>query len=405
MEFEKRRQSSKKRKKHSWRFRIIMILFVLLLAAGGAFWFNRQGYQAKNPNDTEVTMVTVKDKASVKEIGAQLQKEGIIRNSRYFVSYANKYGAKDIAGGTYPLSQVQDIAEIYQELTEGSGAEPVLSSGYTFISNTKTAEQTAQTIADAAGVSKSDLLAAYSDSDLIAQAKKEYPQLFLNAKSDQTLYDFVYPGIYRFKKEKSAKDLVMTMLKQTNKTLKPYYAQLKANKIPASTAILLAENGGKKEFDRRLAFIKKIAPYSQSLQSQYGILASISIAQAIHESNWDDSALSSKYNNYYGVKTDDTTAGKSVILQTQEVENGQTVTKNARFAVYDSYQDSMKAHARTIANGNTWNANQFADVLAAKNYKDAAQALSTDGYATDPSYPKLIIQIIENWNLAQYDNN
>ncbi|GAO99572.1 endolytic transglycosylase MltG [Fructobacillus ficulneus] len=403
MEFKKRRRPQKKHKK--WPRRIFALLLILVVAAAGWFYYDNWTYQAKNPNDTTVTMVTIKSKESPKAIGQQLKQAGLIRSSQAFEKYAKQNGSDSLLAATYPVSPVQSIAQIYDELTQGSGATPVLSSEYTFISNDKTADQSATTLERAAGINKDALLSAYTNQDLIKKAQAKYPTLFLNSKTVKTLYDFVYPGIYKFKKEKSADDFVMTLLKESNKSLQPYYAELKANKMPASTAILLAENGGKKEFDRRLAFIKKIAPYSQELQKQYGILASISIAQAIHESNWDDSVLSSKYNNYYGVKTDDTTAGKSVVLQTQEVENGQTVTKNARFAAYDSYQDSMKAHAKTIANGNTWNANQFADVLAAKTYQDAAQALSTDGYATDPSYPKLIIQIIENWNLSQYDQN
>ncbi|CAK1232633.1 endolytic transglycosylase MltG [Fructobacillus fructosus] len=400
MEFKKRRSN---KKKHPIRNTILLILAILLVGAGTFLYLNHRGYSAKNPNDMSLTEVKVTSSDSINQVGKKLQKKGLIYNAKYLNRYAKRYGAKSIKSGTYLFSPVQSIDNVYQELAQGPGEQPVLDSSYTYIDGNKTAEQTAGTMADAANVSRSALIAAYTDKDLIKEMKSKYPKLFLNAKSDITLYDLVMPGIYKLKDEKSAKDLVRDLLGRTNKEMGSYYSELKKNGIPVSTAVLLAENGGKTEFDRRLAFIHKIASYAQELKSQYGILPSISIAQAIHESNWDDSELSSKYNNFYGVKSDDTDSGKSVVLQTQEVENGETVTKNARFAVYASYKDSMKAHAKTLVNGNTWNSSQFKDVISASNYKDAAQALYDDSYATDPNYPAAIIRIIENWNLAQYD--
>ncbi|MBS9337971.1 endolytic transglycosylase MltG [Fructobacillus parabroussonetiae] len=399
-EFTKRRRT---KQKHPIRNTILAVIGLVVIATAAFLYINHEGYAAKNPNDMSLTEVMVSSSDSVAQVGKKLQSKGLIRNGRYLSRYAKRYGAKSITAGTYLFSPVQSIDNVYQELAQGPSEEPVLDSAYTYIDGNKTDEQTAQTLADAANVSKSGLLSAYTDKDLMKEMKQKYPKLFLNAKSGLTLYDLVMPGIYKIKDEKSAKDLVRDLIKRTDKEMQGYYSELKENGLPVSTAVLLAENGGKKEFNRRLAFIKKIASYAQDLKSQYGILPSISIAQAIHESNWDDSDLSSKYNNFYGVKTDDTTAGKSVVLQTQEVENGQTVTKNARFAVYDSYKDSMKAHAKTLVQGNTWNSNQFKDVLAATNYKDAAQALYDDSYATDPNYPAAIIRIIENWNLAKYD--
>ncbi|MBS9335656.1 glycoside hydrolase family 73 protein [Fructobacillus papyrifericola] len=399
-EFTKRRRS---KQKHPIRNGIFVLLALLVLGVGAGLYINHEGYAAKNPNDMTLTEVKLSSSDSVEQVGKKLQAKGLIRNGKYLTRYAKRYGAKSISAGTYLFSPVQSIDNVYQELAQGPSEEPVLDSSYTYIDGNKTDKQTAQTLADAANVSKSALLSAYTDKDLMKEMKEKYPKLFLNAKSGLTLYDLVMPGIYKIKDEKSANDLVRDLLKRTDKEMQGYYAALKENGLPVSTAVLLAENGGKQEFNRRLAFIKKIASYAQDLKSQYGILPSISIAQAIHESNWDDSELSSKYNNFYGVKTDDTTAGKSVVLETQEVENGQTVTKKARFAVYASYKDSMKAHAKTLVQGNTWNSDQFKDVLAATNYQDAAQALYDDSYATDPNYPAAIIRIIQNWNLAKYD--
>ncbi|MBS9335091.1 endolytic transglycosylase MltG [Fructobacillus sp. M1-13] len=399
-EFTKRRKT---KKKHPVRNTLLALVAILLVGAGAFAYVNHEGYQAKNPNDMSLTEVQVSSSESVSQVGKKLRQKGLIRNEKYLTRYAKRYGAKPITAGTYLFSPVQSIDNVYQELAQGPSEQPVLDAAYTYIDGNKTDEQTAQGLADAANVSRAALLKAYTDKELMKEMKAKYPKLFLNAKSGLTLYDLVMPGIYKIKDQKSADDLVRFFLKRTDKEMKSYYAELKENGLPVSTAVLLAENGGKKEFDRRLAFIKKISSYAKELKSQYGILPSISIAQAIHESNWDDSELSSKYNNFYGVKSDDTTPGKSVVLQTQEVENGETVTKNARFAAYASYKDSMKAHAKTLVQGNTWNADQFKDVLAASNYKEAAQALYDDAYATDPNYPAAIIRIIQNWNLAKYD--
>ena len=90
-------------------------------------------------------------------------------------------------------------------------------------------------------------------------------------------------------------------------------------------------------------------------------------------------------------------------METTEYVDGKPETQKARFAVYSDWKDSMKEHAETLVNGNTWNPNQFQDVLDAKNYKEAAKALYKDSYATDVNYPKLIINLIETWNLQRFD--
>ena len=200
-----------------------------------------------------------------------------------------------------------------------------------------------------------------------------------------------------------ATDLMTKLLATSDKQLKSYYKDLNKDGINKPAVITLMATSGKSEFEHRLAFVNKIAPYAQTLSKKYGILASISIAQAAHESNWDNSKLSSKYNNYFGVKTQDETAGKSVVLETTEYVDGKPETQKARFAVYSDWKDSMKEHAETLVNGNTWNPNQFQDVLDAKNYKEAAKALYKDSYATDVNYPKLIINLIETWNLQRFD--
>lgn len=149
------------------------------------------------------------------------------------------------------------------------------------------------------------------------------------------------------------------------------------------------------------AFIKKIAPYAVTLGKQYGVLPSITIAQAILESNWGTSSLASQYNNYFGIKGEDPANTK--VLQTKEYANGQWITINGRFRVYSDFRESMKDHTQLLVNGTSWNSQQYKQVLQSKDYIDAAVALQADGYATDPGYTSKIIRIIQKYNLKKYD--
>ena len=157
----------------------------------------------------------------------------------------------------------------------------------------------------------------------------------------------------------------------------------------------------KKNFGSEQEFIVQTAKYAVSLKETYGILPSISIAQAILESDWGRSELSVENNNFYGIKGDN--PDKTVMMNTKEFVNGEWIEIKAPFRKYDSWQESMDEHARLIVYGTTWNENQYAGVLAATNYKDAAYALEKSGYATDPDYPGKLIRLIEEYKLNQYD--
>lgn len=152
---------------------------------------------------------------------------------------------------------------------------------------------------------------------------------------------------------------------------------------------------------QRKAFIKKIGPIAQEVDKSYDLLPSITIAQACLESNYGQSDLSQKYNNLFGVKG--TNPNTSAILSTKEYVKGKWINVKARFQIYDSYEASIRAHARLFQNGTTWNHDQYKHVLASKNYKTQAKALVTDGYATDPNYADKLINLIEQFDLEKYD--
>lgn len=149
-------------------------------------------------------------------------------------------------------------------------------------------------------------------------------------------------------------------------------------------------------------FIERIATYAQELQSAYGILPSVVIGQAILESNWGQSTLASEYNNLFGMKAYGNQL--KINLETQEYINEEWITIQGDFKIYNSWEESMDDHTQLFLKGVDWNPRLYEHVLLAKNYKEAAQALQDAGYATDPTYAQKVIDVIESYDLAKYDN-
>lgn len=149
-------------------------------------------------------------------------------------------------------------------------------------------------------------------------------------------------------------------------------------------------------------FIDELVPHAKELQQGYGILPSIILGQAILESNWGESQLASQYNNLFGIKTSENQ--NKISLETKEYVNEQWITIQGDFRVYNSWDESLDDHTMLFVNGTNWNPQLYAGVLTATNYQEAAQALQTAGYATDPDYANKIIDVIKTYNLEQYDH-
>nr|WP_210727904.1 glycoside hydrolase family 73 protein [Facklamia miroungae] len=149
-------------------------------------------------------------------------------------------------------------------------------------------------------------------------------------------------------------------------------------------------------------FIVELVPTAQALQREFGVYASVSLAQAILESDFGRSQLASQHHNLYGIKTsaDDP---NSALYPTMEFFDGEWVEINDYFKVYPSWQASMREHALLMINGTSWDPNQYQAVLEAKDFQSQAQALQDSGYATDPTYGEKLIHMIEDWQLYQYD--
>jgi uncharacterized FlgJ-related protein len=147
-------------------------------------------------------------------------------------------------------------------------------------------------------------------------------------------------------------------------------------------------------------FIAKLAPIATQDMLQYGVPASLTLAQAILESNWGMSGLTQKANNLFGIKG--TGPAGSVTMQTTEYRGQTPYATQAQFRKYNSWSESVADHTRLILNGTRDKPQRYHGVLWA-DYKTAAAEIWRGGYATDPNYPKKLISIMEQNSLYQYD--
>ena len=151
----------------------------------------------------------------------------------------------------------------------------------------------------------------------------------------------------------------------------------------------------KQQNSKRL-FIKAIAPEAQAMQNQYHIKASITMAQAILESNWGTSKLASQYHNLFGIKG--SYNGQSIIMRTAEYGAGGYYYINDAFRKYPSNYESVVDHGRFLATNS-----RYHNLLWKKDYAVVTNYLHTDGYATDPSYASSLNNVIRTYNLDAWD--
>lgn len=144
------------------------------------------------------------------------------------------------------------------------------------------------------------------------------------------------------------------------------------------------------------AFIQSVAPGAIQGWNEYKVLPSITVAQAIVESGWGRSALSTQAHNLFGIKG--SYNGNSVVMRTREVYGGRSVYVNANFRAYANNSESVTDHGRFL------NVNiRYRNLLGDTNYASVANKLRQDGYATDPSYASTLIRFVQTYNLNQLD--
>lgn len=124
---------------------------------------------------------------------------------------------------------------------------------------------------------------------------------------------------------------------------------------------------------------------------------SIMLAQWALESDYGQSELATRANNYTGHKAKDW-KGSVYRKETKEYVGGKWVTVREPFRYYDTPADWAKHHAYWL--------NRLPDTYAKAIASDSpeAQAKALQGtYATDPKYSKKLMDVIQKHDLKKYD--
>jgi len=125
---------------------------------------------------------------------------------------------------------------------------------------------------------------------------------------------------------------------------------------------------------------------------QFGIPASITLAQGSIESDNGNSLLARKSNNHFGIKCKSGWSGARVFHDDDEA--------GECFRKYQYVEESYIDHSLFLTQNTRY---AFLFKLDKTDYKGWAQGLSKAGYATDPKYPQKLIRLIEEEDLHLLD--
>lgn len=140
-------------------------------------------------------------------------------------------------------------------------------------------------------------------------------------------------------------------------------------------------------------YISTFENTAKSNMINYGIPASITLAQGILESGAGKGELCKKANNHFGIKC-------HVGWEGDSVHHDDDASQEC-FRKYNHPAESYKDHSLFLTSRPRYS-KLFQ--LDKGDYVGWANGLKEAGYATDPKYPSKLIYIIEKYNLYKYDN-
>lgn len=203
------------------------------------------------------------------------------------------------------------------------------------------------------------------------------------------IISLLFVGLLLFSSCKSKKKIVSTGKK--TKTERVIISKQKESKT--ATLPVKKEASADASYNEIVSiYIENYSTIAKDEMQLYGIPASITLAQGILESGAGRSGLSRKSNNHFGIKCHKDWTGERVYHDDDELQEC--------FRKYKDPDKSFRDHSLFLTERT-----RYKDLFKLKkdDYKGWAKGLRKAGYATDPKYPKKLIDIIERYKLFKLD--
>ena len=141
-----------------------------------------------------------------------------------------------------------------------------------------------------------------------------------------------------------------------------------------------------------IAYIAQYKAIAMKEMKRTGVPDSITLARAILESNSGESNLAKNHNNHFGIKCKSDWTGAKAYQDDD--------AKQECFRAYETAEVSFKDHSNFLKNRPN-----YVDLFLLDPVDDTAWAfgLKKAGYATAADYPKKLLKIIDDYELAQYN--
>jgi len=142
----------------------------------------------------------------------------------------------------------------------------------------------------------------------------------------------------------------------------------------------------------RQNYIDKYKVIAVKKMLDHGIPASITLSQGILESGAGKSKLAMQANNHFGIKCHVGWSGDTYFMDDDKA--------NECFRKYAKAEDSFEDHSLFLTTRSRY---AFLFEIPVTKYKDWAHGLKKAGYATNPKYAHLLIKVIEDNKLYEFD--
>ncbi len=140
-----------------------------------------------------------------------------------------------------------------------------------------------------------------------------------------------------------------------------------------------------------LDYINTYKKLAMEEMQRTGVPAAVKLAQGIHETDAGNSMLVKKSNNHFGIKCKSNWTGKRVYHD--DDASGEC------FRSYPSAEESYRDHSDFLRANERY---AFLFKLEPEDYKGWVYGLKEAGYATNIKYSRLLVKLIEEYNLQEY---